>query len=577
MKLVSISVENYRSISKASKIRLGSATVLIGPNNEGKSNILRALVTAMNTLTAQRKSAVGRTYPSRYDPAGYRPARQSNYVWERDYPVALQARTPTGQSNITLEFSLNSDELLDFHSEIKSSLNGTLPIRIALGPTGRPRITVRKQGVGAKVLSAKAAAISEFVADRLDFEYIPAVRTALSAQQIVEGMVSRELMALERNEEYRAALAKVAELQEPLLQTLSSTIRETLVKFLPAVQDVRVGISPEGRYRALRRECEIIVDDGTPTLLEAKGDGVQSLAALGMMRHASEVGAGDRNLVIAIEEPESHLHPRAIHEFKEVMLELAKRHQVIITSHNPLFVDRVNLRSNIIVNQTKARPAQNLEDIRSILGVRAADNLRHAELVLVVEGEEDRTALDSLLRQHSRVLDAAVQSGSVAFDTLGGAGNLTYKLGLLRDSMCVWHCFLDDDEAGRVAYEKAFADGLIDLTAVHFSSCDGQVDAELEDLYDPSVYAASLLNAFGVSVEHPKFRGARKWSVRIRDVFKGQGKGWSDSIEKDVKKSVARAVAARPGEALLPSRRGPFDALVQSLEARLAELSSRRR
>ncbi|MGH8336206.1 MAG: AAA family ATPase, partial [Gammaproteobacteria bacterium] len=53
------------------------------------------------------------------------------------------------------------------------------------------------------------------------------------------------------------------------------------------------------------------------------------------MRHASETSAGGRNLVIAIEEPESHLHPRAIHEFKEVILELAQKHQVLLTSHNP--------------------------------------------------------------------------------------------------------------------------------------------------------------------------------------------------------------------------------------------------
>ena len=39
MKLVSFSVTNYRSITKAHKISLGQYTVLLGKNNEGKSNI----------------------------------------------------------------------------------------------------------------------------------------------------------------------------------------------------------------------------------------------------------------------------------------------------------------------------------------------------------------------------------------------------------------------------------------------------------------------------------------------------------------------------------------------------------
>ncbi|MGY8689648.1 MAG: AAA family ATPase [Verrucomicrobiales bacterium] len=50
MKLESISVSRYRSISSAKRIRLDQSTVLIGPNNEGKSNILRGLVLAMTVL-----------------------------------------------------------------------------------------------------------------------------------------------------------------------------------------------------------------------------------------------------------------------------------------------------------------------------------------------------------------------------------------------------------------------------------------------------------------------------------------------------------------------------------------------
>jgi len=43
MQLVNFSVTNYRSITKAHKINLQNITVLVGRNNEGKSNILMAL------------------------------------------------------------------------------------------------------------------------------------------------------------------------------------------------------------------------------------------------------------------------------------------------------------------------------------------------------------------------------------------------------------------------------------------------------------------------------------------------------------------------------------------------------
>ncbi len=51
MKLVSFSVNNYRSITKAYRLPIRQSTVLLGPNNEGKSNILKALVTGLEVLS----------------------------------------------------------------------------------------------------------------------------------------------------------------------------------------------------------------------------------------------------------------------------------------------------------------------------------------------------------------------------------------------------------------------------------------------------------------------------------------------------------------------------------------------
>ena len=50
MKLSDFSVVNYRSITTARKIKTNNMTVLVGKNNEGKSNILRALTLAMDIM-----------------------------------------------------------------------------------------------------------------------------------------------------------------------------------------------------------------------------------------------------------------------------------------------------------------------------------------------------------------------------------------------------------------------------------------------------------------------------------------------------------------------------------------------
>lgn len=579
MKLVSFSVTNYRSIMAAYRLPIGQLTILIGPNNEGKSNILRALVTALGVLSTLGRFRImrGRLRPT-YVMRGAHELRSTYiiggaYEWKKDYPITLQEKNPNGESIFNLEFALTDEEVDEFTAEVKSTLNGTLPIQLTLGQK-EPGFRVLKKGPGAATLSRKAEDIARFVARRIDINHIPAVRTASSAHRVVDEIVEKELSAVEENEAFQKALAEVATAQAPVLEQISRSIEETLREFLPNVRNVRVTISQEDRYRALRRSCEIVVDDGTPTLLAHKGDGVQSLAALSLMRHSSEVGASGRHLILAIEEPESHLHPSAIHQLKTVLTEIANKNQVIMTTHCPLFVNRASIRSNILVHKSKATPAKNVKQIRDMLGVRAADNLQHAELVLLVEGEEDRRALESLLKHYSPELASAITQGVLGFDSLMGGANLSYKLSQVREAMCSAHCLLDNDKCGVDSAKKAEQDGLLTVADSTFTICQGLKESEIEDLYDEALYAPLLQHKYGVSTASPKFKGTAKWSDRLREAFRHQGKQWNDQVEAKVKADVSELVQANPKGALNVHVRSSFDALMDALKAKINTIAT---
>ena len=574
MKLVSLTVKNFRSITRAYKLHLGNSTVLIGPNNEGKSNILRALVLALRVLSegmrAVRVGAGTAGGPRRY----FRFSQFSSskfYNWKKNFPVGQQARSPQGVSELVLEFELRPDELEDFRTETGSQLNGNLPIRISFAQD-QVNVEVAKQGRGGKTLTQKSAVVAQFVKQRLDFQYIPAVRTAESAQGVVDRMLEAELETVESDPKYTEALNEIARLQQPVLNRVSKGSKDTLAQFLPAIKDVKVTIASEARMRALRRS-EIVVDDGTPTPLAYKGDGVQSLAALALMRHSSETASKGKHLVLALEEPESHLHPSAIHGLKGVLNELASTQQIVLTTHCPLFVDRTDISANILVNENTARAAKNVREIREILGVRASDNLRHAELVLVVEGQEDETALRALLAANSGPLEKAFAEGTLAIETLNGATNLAYKLDLLREALCDCYCFLDNDHAAKDAFEKARIQGLLIEADATFAVCDGMKESEIEDMYDSTAYDQVLQNKYGFRLAFsPKFKSSKKWSERMREAFGQQGKPWNDRIEMDVKHAVAEAVVSNVAQALNANKRSAFDALVTSLNERLARL-----
>ena len=132
---------------------------------------------------------------------------------------------------------------------------------------------------------------------------------------------------------------------------------------------------------------------------------------LGLLQKTRHSGAS----IIAIEEPESHLHPGAIHQLNKIIKSLAESNQVILTTHNPLFVDRSNIKSNIIVDSSKAAPAKDVAAIREILGVKVSDNLTNASYVLVVEGKNDAESLKALIPELSPKLGETLKTTYLLF------------------------------------------------------------------------------------------------------------------------------------------------------------------
>jgi predicted ATP-dependent endonuclease of OLD family len=558
MELVNFSVTNYRSITTAHKVAVSNTTILIGRNNEGKSNLLKALDVGMTSLQRHAMEA-------RHGRAMARGGRRDEqlYFWERDFPISFQNRKSGTQTIIRLEFLLDEKEIEEFKENIKSSSNGTLPIVIKIGKNSVPDIEVSKKGKGSKTLNAKSGPIADFIARKIVFNYIPAVRTDQEAMQVVSRMLAQRLRFLEDQPEYIKALQTIKNLQQPILDELSERIKKPLSEFLPGIKGVSIEIPENTRRSSLRRDFDIIVNDGTATNLSFKGDGVKSLAALGLLKdRARRDGAS----IVAIEEPESHLHPAAIHQLNEVIQSLGEDNQVILTTHNPLFVDRKNIKSNIIVDNGKALPAKNTQQIRDLLGIKASDNLTNASYVLVVEGDDDVIALRALLRHLSESLKKLIDSHMLILEQIGGAGNLPYKLTSLKNSLCVYHCFLDNDDAGRSAYETAEKDGLLSIKSTTLVTCNGSPDAELEDCFNLELYREAVLDQFGVDLTCREFRRNAKWSDRVRQAFVSQGKPWNNGVESRVKYCVAERVEQSPADSLNSHKRNSIDALVQSIE-----------
>lgn len=544
MRLAAFTIQNYRSITKTDRISLDSFTVLIGPNNEGKSNILLGLVSGMKILTlyAEGLVAIGSSTAQAARMARFARTRDY-YKWERDAPILIQEKASSA-TIFDFEFELSATEIEEFKLSVKSNLNGHLPVRLTVTPESIT-FDVKKQGRGATTLSSKARRIARFIAERISLQDIPSIRTAQQTIRLVQGMVESELKSLEAEADYRAAVERIAELQEPVLKVLRGTLTASLRRFLPDVRDVEVHISD--RYSALRRDCQVLIDDGTLTELRYKGDGIKSLVAMSLIHHRSQETRNNSGTVLAVEEPEAHLHPRAVHELRAVLLDVAEHQQVVITTHSPLFVNRQNISSNIIVNTTKAKAARDISEIRTVLGIQVSDNLYSARLVLLVEGETDRIALTEILRVRSPLIKEALAAGLLAVIGMRGAKNLSSTVSLYKSQLCLTHALLDYDPAGIAAVQRAQEHQLIDAGEVNFAMAAGMKESEIEDLYDPAIYEKRLSEEFSISFPNADFNKRKgKWSARMNRVFSSSGQQWDESVCSRAKGLVADCIKESP-------------------------------
>ncbi len=572
MKLTYFAVHDYRSISRAELSNLQSSSILIGPNNEGKSNVLQGLNACLTLLRTQRPIRSGASLQLRYD--------RDSFDWATDYPIRKQPTNATGQSIFELHFQLSEKEQIAFRSATGSKLNGVLPIQLSFGPSAFASFKVLKQGRGGIALTKKPETICRFISQTLDFAYIPAVRTANASLDVVNELVGRELRQLENNDEYVQLQKEVEALQKPVLDGIARKLESDLQGFLGSgLKSVSLSIADRSRYQRLGKTCQITIDDGTPTVLERKGDGVQSLVAISLMTGALQQTGADKDIILLIEEPESHLHPKAIHQLREVLDGLRQDSQLIITTHCPLLVNRANIASNLVVLKNKASSAKSLGELRDVLGVRASDNLRHAALVVVVEGPEDEMALRALLTHYSKKLGEALTKGSIAFQTLGGASKLPYTLSQLQSSICNYYAFIDDDDEGRRGFAEAEKSLLASLSNTSFTTCLGLPEAEFEDLLNEEVYADYFRDKYSVDVRHRPFDKKWKWSRRIRFGLTTTGKSsatgevWSEKKEYEDKRAIAGLIVKSPGTAIHPAREHVIKAFIAALETKLESLS----
>ncbi len=193
------------------------------------------------------------------------------------------------------------------------------------------------------------------------------------------------------------------------LNEISGKVEVYLKKQFPDDTSVKFNVDiPE--FTDLLKKFSTEVNDGVPTLVEEKGDGMQRAVMLSIIQAYADFRKENdiaKKFIFLIDEAELHLHPSAQRALKKALLDISENgDQVFVNTHSSVLVADEDQRQSVfkvekIDKQTQiviADEVMKMNIIYDLLGGSPSDLLLPSNF-LIVEGQAEFHFLDIIIRR----------------------------------------------------------------------------------------------------------------------------------------------------------------------------------
>jgi predicted ATP-dependent endonuclease of OLD family len=315
-----IIIENFRSIGHV-EIELGTLNAFIGPNNSGKSNIMKAL-----------NLVLGETYPSvrSFDEKDFH-----NYDRSNSIKIEVRFDSPLGCNPDVYGFRLSFDGINCEYLAVDARGNILTYI-----PSGREvRVSTQMKD---EVL------LMHLGLDRQASQQLRATQWTLYGKLLRH--IERRI-AEEKKIDFKESIENSYESYiSPELRKLENILKTHIKQQTGLELNLRLSIlDPIETIKNLRPYLKE-VSSSMEFDAEDMGAGTQSALAVAIARAYAEIVR--QPLVMAIEEPELYLHPHGCRHFYNLLKELSESGvQIIYATHERSFVDISNFQSLHLVRK----------------------------------------------------------------------------------------------------------------------------------------------------------------------------------------------------------------------------------
>lgn len=498
MRLKSVTLTNFRGYRNATRISIHDVlTGIVGRNDYGKSTILEALDIFFESGTVKAdKSDMNRFSLE---------AGQDKFeiCCEFDDLPASLVLDENVETTLEQEYLLNAEGALEIVKTFKASTGKQEGTAIRCQhPAAAPLDTLLSRKITDLRQLGEQLGVTDMVADRrvaslwrqairqsageiacqetlLDIDkglsteaksiwarveaLLPTFALFKSDRESSDGDSEAKNPLQQAVKEAQAALQEqIAGLERQIEESVLDVARRTLDKLREMAPELANELTPRFKEKP-KWSFSFTLDGESGIPINKRGSGVRRLILLNFFRAEAEKQAAksQRNVIYAIEEPETSQHPNYQVMLMKALLALAEQpnRQIIVTTHVPALAGLLPIEGiRYVTKNAEGAPtvrgpdAEVLEEASSSLGVLPETGVERARGVVLVEGKSDVLFLrhTSAMLRDSGHFASSIEDERIVPIPIGGCGSVKHWVTLkLADSLGIpWCVFLDSDVGG---------------------------------------------------------------------------------------------------------------------------------
>ncbi|WP_173915914.1 ATP-dependent endonuclease [Halobacillus sp. Marseille-Q1614] len=283
-----------------------------------------------------------------------------------------------------------------------------------------------------------------------------------------------------------------------------SKIMSNANQFMSEIFDSTYKLYADKRYTE-EPDLRLIDEFGDDDHLQNKSSGTQ-MAALMSMTLSLGLNTNSKNgFIIAIDEPEASLHVGLQKKLFKFLKELSIKHQVIISTHSLIFLDKSKDENIFLVERDsrgrtridlKKHKKENWKMLRELMGASISDGMLLGDFNLVVEGRTEQLVFPRMIEILKTEKEIKLDEDRINIISAEGAKKMEPFLSILKDKVELPFClFLDNDKDGLDVATKISKKKKYDNDKVVIPKKPIYNSSEFEDLFEDEILY-SCINSY---------------------------------------------------------------------------------